>query len=84
MRPPDRLITDAHDRVRGLYGAAIGRTRHELVTPALVLDRTVALENLRFMEERLRELPARLRAHVKNHKSPHLGVLKIVVLGLCL
>jgi D-serine deaminase-like pyridoxal phosphate-dependent protein len=85
MRPADRLITDAHDRVRDLYGSSIGRARHELVTPALVLDRTVALENLRFMEAALLGMPARLRAHVKNHKSPHLARLQLEhgAFGLC-
>jgi D-serine deaminase-like pyridoxal phosphate-dependent protein len=85
MRDATALITDAHDRVRDLYGRAIGRHRHELVTPALVVDRTVLLRNLSYMESRLPELHARLRAHVKNHKSPHIARLQMEhgAFGLC-
>lgn len=85
MRPATSLINDAHDRVRSLYGTAIGRPRHELPTPALVLDLDVARANLRFMQDQLAHLPARLRAHVKNHKSPHLGRLQLEygAFGLC-
>jgi D-serine deaminase-like pyridoxal phosphate-dependent protein len=85
MRLPTSLITEAHERVRGLYGAAIGRVRHELTTPALVLDLDVAEQNLRFMQEQLPSLPAKLRAHVKNHKSPHLARLQLQygAFGLC-
>ena len=41
MRDPAPLITEAHDRVRDLYGSAIGKHRHDVVTPALVIDRDV-------------------------------------------
>ena len=77
MREPAPLITEAHDRVRDLYGAAIGRDRTEVVTPALVIDRDILVENLTFMESRLPALHARLRGHVKNHKSPHIARLQL-------
>ena len=77
MREPAPLITQAHDRVRDLYGSAIGRSRHDVVTPALVIDRDILVENLRYMESRLPELHARLRGHVKNHKSPHVARLQL-------
>jgi D-serine deaminase-like pyridoxal phosphate-dependent protein len=77
MRAPTSLITDAHARVRDLYGSSIGRHRHELVTPALALDRDVLLGNLRYMQGRLPELSARVRAHVKTHKSPHVMRLQL-------
>jgi D-serine deaminase-like pyridoxal phosphate-dependent protein len=85
MREPAALITDAHDRVRYLYGSAIGQSKYELVTPALVLDRDILLANLAFMEGQLPSLHARLRGHVKNHKSPHIARLQLEhgAFGLC-
>lgn len=85
MREPAPLITDAHDRVRELYGSAIGRSKYEVVTPALVIDRDILLENLTYMESRLPALHARLRGHVKNHKSPHVARLQLEhgAFGLC-
>jgi D-serine deaminase-like pyridoxal phosphate-dependent protein len=85
LRASSTLITEAHDRVRDLYGSAIGRGRHEVVTPALVIDRDVLLGNLAYMESRLPELHARLRGHVKNHKSPHIARLQLEhgAFGLC-
>lgn len=85
MRDPAPLITEAHDRVLDLYGDAIGRGRHEVVTPALVVDRDILLGNLRYMQSRLPELNARLRGHVKNHKSPHIARLQLEhgAFGIC-
>ncbi|MEI7743362.1 MAG: alanine racemase [Chloroflexota bacterium] len=85
MRDPAPLITDAHDRVLGLYGAAIGRERRELVTPALVIDAGILRTNLEFMQARLPGLHARLRGHVKNHKSPHIARMQLEhgAFGLC-
>ncbi|MFI5054162.1 MAG: alanine racemase, partial [Acidimicrobiia bacterium] len=85
MRDPAPMITEAHERVRGLYGAAIGHDRHDVLTPALVIDRDVLLANLAYMESRLPTLHARLRGHVKNHKSPHIARLQLEhgAFGLC-
>jgi D-serine deaminase-like pyridoxal phosphate-dependent protein len=85
MREPAPLITEAHDRVRQLYGSAIGGSKYEVVTPALVIDRDVLVDNLAYMESRLPTLHARLRAHVKNHKSPHVARLQLEhgAFGLC-
>ena len=85
MRDIAPLITEAHERVRDLYGRSIGRSRDELTTPALVLDRDVLLANLGYMQSRLPGLPAKLRGHVKNHKSPHIGRLQVEhgSTGLC-
>ncbi|MEA2606977.1 MAG: D-threonine aldolase [Chloroflexota bacterium] len=85
MRDPAPMITEAHDRVRELYGSAIGRDRHDVVTPALVIDRGILVENLAYMESRLPELHARLRGHVKNHKSPHVARLQLEhgAFGIC-
>jgi D-serine deaminase-like pyridoxal phosphate-dependent protein len=85
MRDPAPIITEAHDRVRELYGSAIGRDRHDVVTPALVIDRGILVENLAYMESRLPGLHARLRGHVKNHKSPHVARLQLEhgAFGIC-
>ncbi len=85
LRDPAPLITEAHDRVRSLYGSAIGRPRHEVVTPALVIDHDVLVANLAYMQSRLPELHARLRGHVKNHKSPHVARLQLEygAFGIC-
>src|SRR3990172_4205901 len=77
MRPPTGLISEAHDGVRQRYGSAIGRHRRELITPALVLDLDVLLANLRYMESRLADLTAGVRAHVETHKSPHVMRLQL-------
>jgi D-serine deaminase-like pyridoxal phosphate-dependent protein len=59
------MIAAWQDRVRKAYSSAVGRSRHDLVTPALVLDLDVARRNLQFMTERLLTLKAKLRPHVK-------------------
>jgi D-serine deaminase-like pyridoxal phosphate-dependent protein len=85
MREPAPIITEAHDRVRDLYGSAIGGSRHDVVTPALVIDKDILLANLAYMESRLPDLHARLRGHVKNHKSPHVARLQLEhgAFGIC-
>lgn len=85
MRAAAPLISEAHERVLGHYGSAIGRGKHELVTPALVIDREILVANLAYMQSRLPELHARLRGHVKNHKSPHVARLQLEhgAFGLC-
>jgi D-serine deaminase-like pyridoxal phosphate-dependent protein len=77
MRAPAPLITQAHDRVRSLYAPAIGRTRDELVTPALLLDGEILRANLGFMAAGMRDVPTTLRAHVKVHKSPQIARLQV-------
>jgi D-serine deaminase-like pyridoxal phosphate-dependent protein len=85
MRAAAPLITDAHDRVRDLYGSAIGRPKHEISTPALVVEPAIVQRNLSTMEARLPELHARLRGHVKNHKSPHIARMQLEhgAFGIC-
>jgi D-serine deaminase-like pyridoxal phosphate-dependent protein len=85
MREPAPLITEAHDRVRDIYGAAVGGTPADLVTPALVIDRDVLRANLAFMQSQLPGFHARLRGHVKNHKSPHVARMQLEygAFGLC-
>ena len=58
-------------------GAAIGRRRRELVTPALVLDLPAAQRNIEHMAARIAQLPADIRPHIKVHKSPELARLQV-------
>ncbi len=85
LRPPSALITDATDRVRELYGSAIGRSKYEVITPALVVEPAKVRQNLATMQARLPGLHARLRGHVKNHKSPHIARMQLEhgAFGLC-
>ena len=71
------LIDETYARVRRDYGAAIGRHRTELVTPALVLDLHAAKRNIARMAATLRDLPTEIRPHIKVHKSPDLGRLQV-------
>ena len=77
MRDPAPLITEAHARVLETYGSAIGSDRHDLITPALVLDLDILRENLAYMQSRLPEMATRIRGHVKNHKSPHIARMQM-------
>ncbi len=85
MRDPAPLIVEAHNRARDLYGSAIGRSRFDVCTPALVVDLGVLRGNLAYMQSRLPALHARLRGHVKNHKSPHIARMQLEygAFGLC-
>ena len=59
------------------YRAAIGRSRHDLITPALVLDLDVARDNIRNMVEYMRTVSAKLRPHIKVHKSPEIARMQM-------
>jgi D-serine deaminase-like pyridoxal phosphate-dependent protein len=68
------LLQDSRDRVMRQYGAAIGRRRDELVTPALVLDVDAAQRNIDRMATELRRMGSTtIRPHYKTHKSPDLA-----------
>ncbi len=71
------VIADAYERVRRAYGNAIGRHRTEVITPALLLDLPAARRNITKMGERMREMSADLRPHIKVHKSPELARLQV-------
>ncbi|HYM67177.1 MAG TPA: alanine racemase [Patescibacteria group bacterium] len=80
MVPPtvaSAAIEETYSRVKRAYGSAIGRHRHDLVTPALVLDLPVARRNIEKMAERLRSMPAKIRPHIKVHKSPELARMQV-------
>ncbi len=50
-----------------------------------MVDRDVLEANLAYMQSRLPDLHARLRGHVKNHKSPHVARMQLEhgAFGLC-
>src|SRR5215469_6450042 len=68
------ILQEAGERARREYGAAIGRRRDELITPALVLDIDAAQRNIDHMASELKQLgKATIRPHYKTHKSPDLA-----------
>ena len=73
------VIAALRERVRQAYGSAIGRHRSEVVTPALLLDLLAARRNITKMGERMSEMSADLRPHIKVHKSPELARLQVEV-----
>lgn len=83
--PSDGPIARWQERVRAAYRDAIGRRRHEVPTPALLLDLDVARRNIRTMADRMAGTKARLRPHVKVQKSSDLAWLQIEAgaIGVC-
>jgi D-serine deaminase-like pyridoxal phosphate-dependent protein len=79
------MTTALGEHMCAAYRFAIGQKRHELVTPALILDLEVARRNIAFMAERLSAMPARLRPHIKVQKSPELAKLQVEAgaIGVC-
>jgi len=71
------IVDAAHERARVTYAPAIGATRAELTTPAVLLDLDILRANLGFMAEHMQGAPAALRAHVKVHKSPHIARMEV-------
>jgi D-serine deaminase-like pyridoxal phosphate-dependent protein len=69
-----RAATTARD---DRYRDQIGRARHEVTTPALLLDLDKAKRNIATMAEKFRALPAELRPHIKVHKSPELARMQV-------
>lgn len=59
------------------YRDQIGRARDELTTPALLLDLDVARRNIAGMAAKFEKMPARLRPHIKVHKSIELARMSI-------
>ena len=55
----------------------MGLGRDELVTPALILDLEVLQKNLALMARLMSKKKAKLRAHIKVHKSPHIARMQI-------
>jgi len=77
VAPATGAIQETYDRVKRAYGSAVGRNRQDLITPALILDLPVARRNITKMAERLKAMPAKLRPHIKVHKSPELARMQL-------
>ena len=74
----ESVLQEVRDRVLRAYGWEIGRRRHDLVTPGLILDLAVVRRNVAKMAETLKALGgAELRPHVKVHKSPDLARMQV-------
>jgi D-serine deaminase-like pyridoxal phosphate-dependent protein len=71
------VIEETRARVKHAYGAAIGKRRNEVITPALILDLPAARRNIEKMAHRLKSMPAKIRPHVKVHKSPELARMQV-------
>ena len=52
-----------------MYGSAIGASKYDVVTPALVVDRNILRANLDYMQSRLPEAPDPSRSRAKTSKS---------------
>src|ERR1700716_3621972 len=70
-------IQETRERVKLAYASAIGRRRRDVVTPALILDLPAARRNIAKMADRLKAMPAKLRPHIKVHKSPELARMQV-------
>jgi D-serine deaminase-like pyridoxal phosphate-dependent protein len=77
VAPAAGAIKETYDRVRRTYGSSIGRSRHDLVTPALLLDLPAARRNIDKMAGRIKTMPGKLRPHIKVHKSPELSRMQV-------
>jgi len=77
LAPAAGAIQETRDRVRRAYGSAIGRHRHDVITPALILDLPAARRNITRMADRLKTMPAKIRPHIKVHKSPELARMQV-------
>jgi D-serine deaminase-like pyridoxal phosphate-dependent protein len=71
--------------LREAYAGAIGQARYALATPALILDLAAVRENIAFMAEQMRGMPARLRPHTKVQKCAELARMQIEAgaIGVC-
>jgi D-threonine aldolase len=77
LAPAADVIQETRERVKLAYASAIGRRRRDVVTPALILDLPAARRNIAKMADRLKAMPAKLRPHIKVHKSPELARMQV-------
>ena len=77
LTPAAGAIENTRERVRRAYGGGIGRSRREVVTPALILDLPAARRNIQKMAGWLEDKPAKIRPHIKVHKSPELARMQV-------
>src|ERR1700730_3293667 len=77
VAPAAGTIQETRDRVKRAYGSAIGLNPRDLITPALVRNLPAARRNIAKMADRLKTMPAKLRPHIKVHKSPELARMQV-------
>ena len=69
------------------YRPAVGTSIQELDTPCLMIDMEALEHNYRFVAETYKDSQCKMRAHVKNTKSPIVAHLQIreggTVGGVC-
>jgi D-serine deaminase-like pyridoxal phosphate-dependent protein len=72
-------------RIRTAYHSSLGKSRRELITPALILDLDVIRRNIDFMATRLKSLHAKLRPHIKVQKNVQLAKMQVEAgaIGVC-
>ena len=63
--------------IHEMYGGMIGRHLHEVPTPALLVDLAAAEANIARMAAALETMPAKLRPHIKVHKSVELAARQV-------
>jgi D-serine deaminase-like pyridoxal phosphate-dependent protein len=71
--------------IKDRYKSAIGRSRRDIPTPALILDLEVARRNIEYMAGRFREFPTVLRPHIKVQKCAELARMQVDAgaIGVC-
>lgn len=58
----------------------MARSNYEFIdTPALLIDRDLMMENLRFMQDKANKYGVNLRPHTKTHKMPELAKLQVEI-----
>lgn len=70
-------VDSVREQVRERYRDQLGRARNEVTTPALLLDLDVARRNIDTMARKFDDLPAKLRPHIKVHKSVELARMTV-------
>jgi D-serine deaminase-like pyridoxal phosphate-dependent protein len=70
------LVAARQDEVRHRFGAMVGRSRHDLETPGLILDLDVVRQNIDAMAVWTAE-HVQIRPHAKAHKSPQIARLQV-------
>jgi D-serine deaminase-like pyridoxal phosphate-dependent protein len=70
-------VDSIREQIRDRYRDQLGRARHEVTTPALLLDLDVARRNIETMASKFEDLPAKLRPHIKVHKSVELSRMTV-------
>lgn len=56
---------------------ATGMNKHDIDTPALLVDLDILERNLAKMNEHLRDSPAKVRPHAKSHKTPEIAHMQM-------